>query len=333
MQWRFSVPYNQDPDLIQQYLPYAQYVEDVYLPPHPLVLGSGRDSFFTQAAVPQGVPDDYDEQIQRVIDTLDPQQIKVTMLLNASCDGGRYMTAEGFGRLIRYLGQFRGLGGVAVTNILYAERIKAELPHLRVAASVIANIDSLPKARYWESIGRVDAITLSSEINKNLEVLRRIRQGVDCRLAIIVNSGCLSNCPFSQQHYNYLSHADEHHRASPHFYRYENMCKQVIEADPSVLLSSYCIAPSNLHHYAGLVDKLKLVDRGCPTSLIMHNLQRYIEGQSKRIYVGTPWEMDEPDGVFEKVSQCDRDCRRCGWCRRVYEEAVAGESSNVAAGS
>jgi collagenase-like PrtC family protease len=270
-------------------------------------------------------PSAYDQELEDIIEFLRRGGIGVSLLLNAPCDGGRYTDPEEMAQLLRYLSSFRHLAGVTVSNAYYGWQIKSALPHLKVKASVIAVIDSVRKAQYWETYARTDVITVAGDITKRMPLLKRIRQAVGVKIQMVVNSGCISSCPLLHQHYNYLSHVHDRGKAKEvgSRFSYELACMNFINQEPWSLFTSQYIAPRNLHHYDGIVDEFKLVDRSLPTEKVVDYLDMYIEGRSDWILPQDPlWGFREPEGLFEQISHCDRDCGCCDWCRRTWKEQV-----------
>ena len=331
MKPKFSVPYNQDPSIIKEYIRRKKYVRDVYLPANPAFFATGRDSFHTHSGIPArtsrmpfGLNSGYDREIQDIIDILRTEDIGVTMLMNGSCDGGRYIDTRELNNLISYLSSFRDLSAVTFTNAYYAKKVREALPTLKTKASVIAGIDTVRKAMHYEAYAKVDVIAVASDVNKCLPVLKNISRAVNTEIQIIVNSGCMHGCPFFSQHYNYLSHLYDNNSDTSVLktrFCYEALCKSIVDKAPWTLYTCQYIAPKNLHHYQRIVDEFKLVDRALPTKIILEHLDAYIEGRSNKVLPHDPeWCFDEPDGVFERVSKCDRNCAICGWCEATWKK-------------
>ncbi|MBE9574460.1 MAG: hypothetical protein IMF20_04950 [Proteobacteria bacterium] len=334
----FSVPYNQDPSIINAYRDRRDHVRDVYLPASPSFFTSGRDSFLTQSGCPDRTSrlarisdPGYDQEVQDIIDVLRPAGIGVDLLLNASCDSGRFVNEREFARLIEYISSFRHLSGVTLTNAYYARQIKEILPYLEIKASVIAGIDTVRKAMYWEAFAKPDVIGVASDVNKSLPLLRNIRRAVHANIQVIVNSGCMHGCPFFSQHYNYLSHVPRSATkklSSGQPFSYELLCRSIVDAAPWTLLTCQYIAPKNLRYYEGIVDQFKLMDRALPTQEIIGYIDAYIEGTSSRILPYDPeWSFDEPASVFERISTCDRNCASCDWCKTTWYNEIVGKQT------
>jgi collagenase-like PrtC family protease len=325
----FSVPYNQDPEIILQYIKYKDFIHSLYLPVHPNIMGSGRPSFLFEEKMGMDNPeqfliktDHYNEEIKWIIQTLNEYGIKVFLLLNATCDLSQYTTSNKMSKLIKYIASFENLYGVVVTNLLYGIEIRKRLPHLKIKASVNAEINSAMRALYWKEFCDVDYITIDEDTTKNLKTIKQIKEATDAKLEILVNQPCLPFCATRFQHQNRTAHIDKLHKTrikidpDP----FMKVCGLIYKTKlPSIAFINNYVTPYNLRHYKGIVDIIKLSGRDGPTKAIIKEMKQYIKGEST---YSKFLKMDEPPYIFKKITSCDRECHTCNWCENTYNELV-----------
>ena len=132
-------------------------------------------------------------------------------LLNASCLGNTEYSASGRRRIddfIRWVSD-AGADTVTVTIPYLLEIVKRQAPHLKIAVSTIALVDTPESADAWARMG-ADKITLSvTDLNRDFDRIRRIRSRVDLHLQLLANLDCLQGCPYRSYHGNMTSHASQ----------------------------------------------------------------------------------------------------------------------------
>ena len=327
---QLSIPYNQDLDLIKKIIKYKDYIHSLYLPSHPKIMGSGRSSFLCikGGKKPKYFNLDttyYNEEIDWIINKLKQNKIKTFLLLNALWDGLKYTSPNNIGKLINYIASFENLYGVVVTNLFYARAIKEELPHIKIKASLNADIDSITRALYWKDFCGIDYITISEDINKNLELIKKIKEATQAKIEVIVNNPCLPLCPLRIQHQNYESHVDLLFRAQETFrgYPLKDLCLKIqMNTRPEILLNNNYITPYNLRYYKDMVDVFKIAGRDRTTNFILNEIKRYVEGKSTYSeFLHT----NEPPEIFKQITKCDRKCTNCNWCKDIYERLIKNQ--------
>ncbi len=213
--------------------------------------------------------------------------IRFNYLLNPVCLANREWTNKGQKDIRRLLDWLSGTGVDCVTvGIPYLlQLIKKRYPHFQASVSVGAEVNTPFRARYWEDLG-ADAVTLSSiDVNRNFELLRKIRSCVSCKLQLIANLPCLPGCHMHQYHGAIASHASRGWRPSGSFIiDYCSLsCRHMRLSDPKKFVSAVWIRPEDVRHYAAAgIDRIKLVDRGMRTEI----LARIIGAYSKESYEG-----------------------------------------------
>lgn len=209
--------------------------------------------------------------------------ISFNYLLNASCLGSIEFTRLGrkkIYRLFRWLVDIK-VDKITVTIPYLLQLIKDKHPHLKLCVSTIAEVDSLQKALFWQKIG-ADEITLSHlSLCRNFNQLSLIRKAVSCKLRLIANAGCLYQCPLSQYHTSWDSHASQlrfSNKAGLLISYYTLFCRYLRLLNPDEFIRSQWIRPEDLHIYENIgINAIKLTDRRCSSSEIIKITKAYSE--------------------------------------------------------
>lgn len=205
-------------------------------------------------------------------------------LLNASCLGNTEYSASGRRRIddfIRWVSD-AGADTVTVTIPYLLEIVKRQAPHLKIAVSTIALVDTPESADAWARMG-ADKITLSvTDLNRDFDRIRRIRSRVDLHLQLLANLDCLQGCPYRSYHGNMTSHASQD--ADPTGGFVVDWCYLSCSADrlrePARLLMAGWIRPEDQQHYrAAGIDSLKIVNRAMTSAVIGRVTAAYRAGR------------------------------------------------------
>jgi len=212
-------------------------------------------------------------------------------LLNAPCLNNMEWQEDTHRELLRHLEWLVGAGVDSVTVAIpyLLELIKCQFPHLKVEVSTIAHVDSVARARFFESLG-ADTIMLHSNINRDLKLLKAIRSAVKCELGVLVNTSCLYQCPYEYYHNNTLGHASQSHNPLNGSYMDYCVfhCALSSISDTSQLIKSRWIRPEDMHVYQEMgIDFFKIGGRAMPTEWIINATEAY----SSRHYQGNLYDI------------------------------------------
>lgn len=242
-------------------------------------IGGGRASYV--------LPSISKRRLRRHINEAHENGLQFNYLLNAACLGNREFTLGGqrkIRKLLDWLEEMK-VDSVTVTLPYLLELIKKEYARFKVHISTYAGINNLGKAKYWEDLG-ADRLTLDSQsLNRDFEMLRKIRQYIKCGLQLIANNSCLCFCPFTAYHKIMNAHASQSCDKSGGYnidYCYLS-CKYLKLKDPVNFIRSDWIRPEDIRYYEEVgIDSLKIVDRGRFTDTIALVVDAY----TKRSYNG-----------------------------------------------
>ncbi|HEC56391.1 MAG TPA: U32 family peptidase [Candidatus Syntrophoarchaeum butanivorans] len=276
------------------------------------------------------------EDIREQVEYAHSHGIRMNIVLNSSCLGGRHLTQDGHNLYRWYLNVLNDIGvdSVTVAEPFLVEMIAKEFPDIDITVSCIAFVNSPQKAMYYEELG-AETIALDININKNFPVLQNIREAVSCKLKVLVNEGCILDCPFRYAHFNLLSHANGPEPRPPLKYEYyQQRCATMRVKHPELLISSGWIRPEDVKEYEAIgIDLFKISGRIQSVNWITNCVRAY----SAREYHGNLLELldstrelrrlfylpnDALEGAIEKWKVCDKNCYKCGYCKRLSKEIL-----------
>ena len=298
----FSVcfPYNHDPELWRAVAPYSEVIEEIYADLHPEVFPALRTWTWPESA------DEHLEALCRLLTRAARARVALNVVLNtipsAPLDEGRLFTS--LRRLMAH-GEVR----VTVTDMVWAQKLRAELPALPMTVSTVAEVDSQHAASLWLDLVGIDTVVPDRNINKLPRRLRQIRD-LGVRVKVVVSDLCMFDCPTRFRHYQLHGHqggvtcgeeADQ-----PYLY-----CRSIKARVPAWHWVKKEILPFQLPRYEGILDVVKLIDRNLPTAINLDIMARYIRMECD---VHPVYGYREPSESFERLDRCDRACVTCGWC-------------------
>jgi len=328
----FSVPTNWDPTLLDALrgLP----ISDVYGSLSQTPVGSGRPKLL--------LPEVDRARAREHVASARAQGIKFNYLLNAPCMGNREFNKAFHGELLEHLQWIDSLEVDAVTvSMPYLLRlIKRQFPRLRVKVSVIAQVDSVPKARAYQDLG-ADEINVDYMCNRDFRTLEALRRSLSCELTLLCNDVCLFQCPYRQYHYNATGHSTQPDGSGKGPYFDFSMVSCTIEKlrNPKQLIRSRWIRPEDLPVYEQLsFDKFKLSGRQMPTAWIVRLVNAYVaQSYSGNLGDLLSGSIPEPsgrvhyhidnrqlDGFLDhfKNRDCSVECHQCNYCETVANRVV-----------
>ncbi len=336
---KFAVGYQMAEDGEEPFLDivsdYRDHVAEVYFPW--LGMASGRSAL----SVRRGYVDwQAQAQLEQDLIALRSMGIKLDLLLNANCYGGRAVSQHLQNEVASVLEHLNAVCGgadvVTTTSPFIAHTVKEHFPDIEVRASVNMRIGTIKGMQYMADL--FDGYYVQREHNRDLEHIAQLRQWAVAngkRLFILVNSGCLNFCSGQTFHDNLVAHEAESVEMcnvpdwNPH------ACWRYL-SDPAhwpALLQNSWIRPEDLHNYDGLFELGKLATR-------MHQRPRLVlEAYTSRRYRGNLLDLFEPGYArlvapriianerfpsdwFERTSTCDKRCDRCDYCAHVLEQTL-----------
>ncbi len=331
--FRFWVPFNGDFELLNKMKDEfadginGNRIEGVYFPVPQEYFGSAR-------VVKAFTIDD----AKKVIEFCNNNGFKSNMLLNSSCEGAEWYSPQTVSKTLFLVKKMKdlGLSEITITNPIYIQKIKKECPDLKVTASVISEIGSVQRARFFEELG-ADAFVPDRDINRNLELLKDIKDATSMEMTLMVNEGCLFRCPVRNVHYNFISHWSKLNKEKYTDFP-TNYCIALRGQKPEELLKMQFILPQHLRFYRKIASSFKIVGRTRALQEILQMTRAYLEEtfqgnlldimSSATPLVKNKYSYNIPtefldDAFFKKVTGCKKNCTKCHYCSELVKKALS----------
>ena len=333
----FSVPYNNDPETLAEIFRLKNKTKnslrEIYMSGPQEYSGSGR-------IAPQL---DFSE-FAAVVDKIHSEGIRVNLLLNSVCEGSEWYSGEVLKSTMDYVERVHknhGVEAVTIANPLYIREVRRRFPDLEICASVLGDIDCVQKAVIFKKAG-ADVITPDVNINRDLDLLKKIKEVARAKIKLMANEGCLFRCAFRKFHFNYISHKSRKPDGGKGPKAEDNVfslnCIQQSKSDPSQILKSCWIRPEDAQKYGQITNYFKLVGRTSSKSMLLRSVEAYLteswEGDLLELMAGNLYSLAmsqlmhldnkslDAVGFFETVTSCDKECSNCAYCSELIDRLI-----------
>jgi collagenase-like PrtC family protease len=328
----FSVPYNNDPETLTELFKLKElngnHIREVYL--------SGPQQYFAAGRIVE----EMDEvKFVSIVDRIHKEGLRVNLIMNPTCEGTEWYKADVVEMKMDFLNRMHkehDLEAITIANPIYIKEVRRRFPDIEICASVLGDIDCVQRALIFSRAG-ANVITPDPNINRNLQLLKGIKEATHIKLKLMVNEGCLYKCPFRKFHFNYISHKSKELGPVEEDVFFFN-CSQVIDNDHSQLLKSGWIRPEDVSKYNDIATFFKIVGRERPGSLVIRATKAYLneswDGDLLDIMCSSinKYGLDfgahldnkslSENGFFEKITSCDRDCFNCSFCDNLASKLI-----------
>ena len=284
--------------------------------------------------------------------------MKFSYLLNAPCMSNMEYEPNFHRKLIEHLQWINDIGSdyVIVTIPFLIQIIKEQFPKLKIRVSTIAHVNSVNRAKFYESLG-ADEITPSIMINRDFKTLKNMQKAVKCKIVPLLTDGCLYQCPFRYYHYNLLGHSSQgdHQLGGNYIDSCILNCSAIKFSNKTEVIKARWIRPEDLSHYEEIgIDTFKIAGRRMTSEWITRAVKafssRKYEGNLVDIIQGFTMSIgieNDPHGKFQqtvdkesqskliidntkldgfieffKTQDCISMCDECEYCEKWAEKAV-----------
>jgi collagenase-like PrtC family protease len=333
----FSIPYNNDPESLNEIFRLKEHhgnrIREIYLSGPQEFSGAGRIA-----------PELSFDEFARVVHSIHGQGIRVNLLLNSICEGSDWYSPGVLNSTMEYLRrahQELGVEAVTIANPLYIREVRRRFPHIEITVSVLADIDCVQKAVIFRKAG-ADVITPHVDINRNLALLKKIREKTGAEIKLMVNEGCLFQCAFRKFHFTYISHKSRKPGPGKETRAEDNVfsinCIQLSKNDPSQILKSAWIRPEDAGRYGEISRYFKLVGRTSSNSMLLRSVGAYMsenwDGDLLELMAGNLYSVGmshllhldnkslDDAGFFDKTASCDKECSECDYCAALAGKLI-----------
>ena len=266
--------------------------------------------------------------------------IKLDLLFNGNCYG-QYAISERLANsvcsVVAHLEEIDcGVDIITTASPAIAHTVKKHFPKIEVRASVNMKIGTVKGMQYLSDL--FDSFHVQRDYNRNIPHLKMLKEWADQngkKLIMLANSGCFRDCSGQVFHDNLVAHESEVCEVEniKDFTPY--VCWRALKDRKNwpMLLQNTWVRPEDLHNYEDIFDTVKLATR-------MHQfpgmvIDAYVRGK----YYGNtldlfepgfgraiaPYVMDNsafPKDWFEKTTNCDKQCHKCGYCEEVLKKLL-----------
>lgn len=312
----------------------------------PSIIGSGRP----ESKLPRIQP----QQFKTHVEAAHRLGIKFDYCLNASCLGNNEYKRRYYDKIIEVIEWLVEIGVDSVTVAMpyLAELIKRRKYPLTIKVSTIAQVNSVERAKFWESIG-ADVIILDFMQNRNFNLIRGLNKITKCILEVVLNDQCIYRCPYQNSCHNFAAHGLPSSSRFSQLYPYHIIkCTLLKLTDLPQLIKSRWIRPENLKEYkvAG-IDLFKISGRGFPQEKILKWIKSYeqenYEGNLLEIvpcpvsfsHLGLDFTLSEIVYIdnkrlsgfvdFFQTNICKENCYPCNYCDKISKELMLIERGKL----
>lgn len=325
----FSAPYNEDPETLEEIFKLKSLngnsITEVYLSGPQEYSGSGR-------TMPRLEMDQFLNTIKKIHN----EGLRVNLIMNTTCEGGDWYSLKILDKTMDYLRlvhKEHDVEAVTMVNPIYIKEVRRRFPDIEICASVLSEIDCVQRAMLFREAG-ADVFTPDMNINRNLGLLKDIKETTGLKIKIMVNEGCLYKCPFRRFHFNDTSHKSKEVTNERSVF-FDN-CVAVSARDPSQVLRSGWIRPEDISKYGEITNFFKIVGRSLSKINVIRCIKAYMQeswdGGLLDIMCDSFFVFNQKYGAyldnksldrynfFEKVTSCNRDCHRCSYCEELAKK-------------
>ena len=333
----FSIPYNNDPDNLNEIFRLKEHngnrIREIYLSGPQEFSGSGRIA-----------PELSFDEFARIARLIHDQGIRVNLTLNSVCEGSDWYSPAVLNSTMEYLRrahQDYGVEAVTIANPLYIREVRRRFPEIEITVSVLGDVDCVQKAVIFRKAG-ADVITPHVDINRDLALLKRIKDKTGAEIKLMVNEGCLFQCAFRKFHFNYISHKSRKPGSGKGARAEDNVfsvnCMQLSGKDISQILKSAWIRPEDICRYGEISRYFKLVGRTSSNRMLHRSVEAYLgeswDGDLLELMAGNLYSVGmshllhldnkslDDAGFFDKATSCDKECSECDYCAALAQKLI-----------
>ena len=268
--------------------------------------------------------------------------MKLDLLANATCYGEKAVTEE---QRLQITGIIRRLDKeglypeiITTTSPYIAKLCKVYFPDIEVRASVNMELRNTLALEYLSPL--FDSFYICRSVQRDLPTFHMMADwcsGHGKKLCMLVNSGCLRDCPWRTFHYTFLFHKT-YHELLPEMtnYNLDLVCNQLFGKHrfPEFLRSGW-IRPEDIHVFEPELETIKVSTR------MVNNAFEIVEAYLNESYDGNllriidpahsfgfrPYRVDNKsfpaDWVTSGIAgKCAENCVHCGRCEMILKQVL-----------
>ncbi len=278
----------------------------------------------------------YEDNIIKLIKYCKKNWIETILTLNANCEWEMTWMKSQLYLIINELKKYIGywLTSVTFVNLLYVSFVKEKFPNLKIYNSVNSNLNTLEQALFLKRLW-VDVLTINRDINRDLDLIKKIKEKTWLEIQIMLNEWCIKSCPYRRSHFNLWAHS-YCEDSSDLFNNFA--CTYLFKKQRRYFFRVPFIRPEDIKYYKSIVNYFKLTTRWLSTIVIQRMLNAYIHEKYDwnlldilDLYIDssmrkTIWYVDNnlltKYNYFERIKNCHWDCNNCNNCNIYFKDEI-----------
>ena len=337
----YQLPENNEsmPDIIRDY---KEHISELYF--SWVGSASGRAALGSEhGAFDWGLQERLECEL-REIKALGP---KLDLLFNANCYGGRAVSISLENEVMSIVSYLYNIGLnpdiITTASPFIATVIKKYCPDIEVRASVNMKIGSTTAIKYLSD--SFDSFYVQRDIQRNIPLVKKIKKYCDAnnkKLLMLLNSGCLRNCPAQIFHDNMVAHNSEIDQSKNVPKCAAHLCWKIFAEKKKYVefLKESWIRPEDLYLYDDIIAVGKLASRlhPYPRMLIAAYINRVYNGNLLNLLepghatAFMPYIIDNqafPENWHEIAAECADNCSDCGKCEEVLQKVMLDSDTDT----
>ena len=267
--------------------------------------------------------------------------MKLDLLANATCYGEKAVTEEQRLQLTGIIERLASAGLypeiVTTTSPYIAKLFKVTYPDIEIRASVSMRLRNTLAFEYLAPL--FDSYYICRDVQRDLPTFHRMAAW--CRdhgkkLCMLVNSGCVRNCPW--QVFHETLHAHNFSAILPEMYGQglDFICRTVFKSGHLAdFLRGSWIRPEDVHVFEPELESIKLSTRQVhyPFEIVDAYLSGSYDGNLIRLMDPYPGAFFRPNRIDNKsfpadwvtsgiAAKCAENCTHCGKCEKILEKTL-----------
>lgn len=305
-----------------------------------------REVYFAWPGLLNGRPTGHrkENEEERIISDLQycrEHGMKLDLLANATCYGEKACTEEQRRQLAGIVERLASAGVypeiITTTSPYIAKLFKVEFPDIEIRASVSMRLRNTLAFEYLAPL--FDSYYICRDVQRDLPTFRNMAAW--CRdhgkkLCMLVNSGCVRNCPW--QVFHETLHAHDFYGALPEMYAQgmDFICRAVFKSGRLAdFLRCSWIRPEDVHVFEPELESIKLSTRQVPYpfEIVEAYLSGTYDGNLLHLmdpYPGSffrPYRIDNKSFPADWVTggiaaKCADNCTHCGKCDEIMRSVL-----------
>ena len=285
-----------------------------------------------------------EDEEERVISDLQycrAHGMKLDLLANATCYGENAFTETQRLQLTGIIERLDSAGLypeiITTTSPYIAKLFKVHFPDIEVRASVSMRLRNTLAFEYLAPL--FDSYYICRDVQRDLPTFHRMAAW--CRdhgkkLCMLVNSGCVRNCPW--QVFHETLHAHDFFGALPEMYKQgmDFICRSIFKSGHFAdFLRESWIRPEDVHVFEPELESIKLSTRqvNYPFEIVEAYLNASYDGNLVRLMDPNHSAFFRPNRIDNKsfpadwvtsgiAGECASNCTHCGKCEQVLEQVL-----------